>query len=352
MLDNSQLSFAEAILKGTEQAMDADPSVILMGLGVPDPKSIFGTTAGLEDKFGPSRVMDTPTAENGVTGFALGASLIGIRPIITHQRVEFALLSVEQIINQAAKWSYMTAGAKQVPMVIRLIIGRGWGQGPQHSQSLEPLFAHIPGLKVVAPSNPADAKGLLITAAKDNNPVIYLEHRWLHGTFGYVPQEPLEVPIGKARIALEGSDISIVASSFMVVEALRAAKVLKEAGIKAEVIDLRSYRPLDIETISSSVEKTGKILAVDLGWSSYGISSEIITRIVEMNFKSLKSSPMRMGVAEVPIPSTRSLADLCYPSSKSIVLNVGKIMGVDLETFASKLPDVSDIPNKDFNGPF
>ena len=206
MTSERLIKFNEAILEATSLVMAEDQRVSLMGLGVTDPMGIFGTTKGLPEQY-PTRVIETPTAENGVMGIAIGSALVGSRPIITHQRVEFALLAIEQITNQAAKWHYMTGGLMPMPIVIRLIIGRGWGQGPQHSQSLDSWFAHIPGLKVVAPSTAYDAKGMLIAAVRDNNPVVMLEHRWLHNTIGDVPAESYEVAIGKARVARQAKTL-------------------------------------------------------------------------------------------------------------------------------------------------
>ena len=202
-----------------------------MGLGVPDPKGVFGTTKDLINKFNNDRVMDMPTAENGMTGIAIGTALGGLRPVIIHQRVEFALLSIEQIVNQAAKWYYMNAGQLSVPIVIRLIVGRGWGQGPQHAQNLESWFSHIPGLKVVSPSTPFDAKGLIISSINDDNPVIFFENRWLHNTFGPVPKEYYDVPIGKAKVVLKGSDITIFSHSYMLLESLKCANHFRKNKI-------------------------------------------------------------------------------------------------------------------------
>ena len=252
--------------------------------------------------------MDMPLAENGMTGIIIGASLNGFRPVLTHQRVEFALLSIEQIVNQAAKWHYMNAGQQNVPIVIRMIIGRGWGQGAQHSQSLESWFAHIPGLKVVMPSNAYDAKGLLISSVEDNNPVIFLEHRWLHNTIDNVPSEDYRVQIGKAKIVRKGEDLSIVAHSYMVLEAIRCADILKTKGISLEVIDLRTIRPLDNELILDSVRKTGRILVVDNGWIHFGVSAEIISLVSESIFDKLLCPPQRVGMHDSPSPSTRALA--------------------------------------------
>ena len=197
-----------------------DKKVVLMGLGVTDPKGIFGTTKGLNKIFGNKRVLETPTSENAITGIAVGAAIEGLRPIITHQRVEFSLLSMEQIINQAAKWYFLSGGKYKVPIVIRLIIGKGWGQGPQHSQSLETLFSHIPGLKVVSPSNAYDAKGLLASSIKDNHPVIFFEHRWLHNIEEKVPRKLFTVPIGKAKVLQKGKDLTIISFSEAIVQAI------------------------------------------------------------------------------------------------------------------------------------
>lgn len=347
-----QIKYNEAILEATRQMMETDPSVIIMGLGVTDPGGVFGTTVGLLQEFGSDRVVETPTAENGVMGIAIGSSLVGIKPLITHQRVEFCLLAYEQIVNQAAKWNYMTAGKKSVPIVIRLIIGRGWGQGPQHSQSLDPIFAHIPGLKVVAPSNPADAKGLLVAAIKDPNPVIILEHRWLHQTFGNVKEQIFEKPIGKSNVVREGKDVTIVAYSYMVIEVVKAAKNLEKVGVSVEIIDLRTLRPLDFNAIKSSISKTGKLIMVDSGWSTYGIGAEIVARVATDCHGLLTAPPIRLGVADVPIPSTRALADLVYPGTHDIIDAVSAQLGKDFTAIKAMSASVQDVPDNSFTGPF
>ena len=230
---NRQLKFFEAIREATDQAMERDPAVYIVGLGVPDPKGIFGTTLGLQEKYGTTRVQDMPLSENAMTGVALGSALVGMRPIITHQRVDFALVAMEQMVNQAAKWHYMFGGKAKVPMVVRMIIGRGWGQGPQHSQSLQAWFAHIPGLKVVMPTTAHDAKGLLAAAIEDNNPVVFIEHRWLHNISDEVPEEYYTVPLGSARVMREGNDVTIVGTSYMALEAVRAAEHLRAHDVFA-----------------------------------------------------------------------------------------------------------------------
>ena len=254
-----------------------------------------------------------------MTGVITGAALNGFRPIITHQRVEFALLSIDQIVNQAAKWYYMNAGQQCVPIVIRMVIGRGWGQGSQHAQSLESWFAHIPGLKVVMPSNPYDAKGLLISSIQDNNPVIFLEHRWLHNLTDEVPSKEYNVPIGKARVVKEGKDITLVAHSYMVIEALRCAQILEKHNVSVEVIDLRSIRPLDEKTILESVKKTKRLLVADNGWIHFGVSSEIIALVTENIFEKLLSKPVRVGMFDAPSPSSRALANQAYPRAQNLV---------------------------------
>ena len=349
-----ELNYADAILEATDFCLAEDPSVLVIGLGVPDPKGIFGTTTGLQNKYGEERVMDMPLAENGMTGIVIGTSLNGYRPILTHQRVEFALLSIEQIVNQAAKWLYMNAGQQNVPIVIRLIIGRGWGQGPQHSQSLESWFAHIPGLKVVMPSNAYDAKDLLISSVEDNNPVIFLEHRWLHNTIDFVPTDGYRVPIGKVTIAREGEDLTIVAHSYMVLEAIRCSEVLKKHGISIEVIDLRTIRPLDTEGILNSVRKTGRLLVADNGWVHFGVSSEIISIVTENIFDKLLCAARRIGMNDSPNPSTRALAKKFYPRAINIAKIVCKMLKreIDVEALFPKSNLPLDIPDPTFNGPF
>jgi len=349
-----ELNYANAIKEATDYCLAEDKSVLVIGLGVPDPKGIFGTTTGLQDKYGVDRVMDMPLAENGMTGVVIGASLNGFRPILTHQRVEFALLSMEQIVNQAAKWFYMNAGQQNVPIVIRLIIGRGWGQGAQHSQSLESWFAHIPGLKVVMPSNAHDAKGLLISSVEDNNPVIFLEHRWLHNTVDNVPLEGYRVPIGKARVTREGRDLTIVAHSYMVLEAIRCADVLKAKGISVEVLDLRSIRPLDTVAILNSVKKTGRLVVADNGWAHFGVSAEVISIVTENIFDKLLCAPERMGMNDSPSPSTRSLTQYYYPKAINIAEIVCRVLEkkLDLNILFPEDNLPLDIPDPSFKGPF
>ena len=349
------LNYAQAILEATDQCMTQDPAVYIMGLGVTDPKGVFGTTLGLKEKHGEKRVMDMPVAENGMTGIAIGSSLVGLRPIITHQRIDFMLLSFDQIINNAAKWHYMFGGKMKVPMVIRLLIGRGWGQGPQHSQSLQAMFAHVPGLKVVMPTTPYDAKGLLVAAIKDNNPVIYIEHRWLHNIIGAVPEEAYEVPIGQAKIVKEGTDVTIVSISYMTLEAMKAADILGNDGIRAEIIDLRSVKPIDEETILASVRKTGRLIVVDSAWRSVCVPTEIITLVTEKVFNSLKIAPVRIMLPDIPTPTSHALAQQYYPRAIHIINAARKTMGRSEKTereLGINHDSPLDVPDQAFKGPF
>jgi pyruvate dehydrogenase E1 component beta subunit len=353
------LKFHQAILEATEQLLDIDPRVYVIGLGAPDPKGLFGTTMGLEKKYGSNRIMDMPVSENGMTGVLIGSALVGMRPIMTHQRVDFSLLALDQLINNAAKWHYMFGGKASVPIVIRMFIGRGWGQGPQHSQTLHSLFAHIPGLKVVMPSTCFDAKGLLISAVQDPNPVIFIEHRWLHNISGEVPQEMYTVPIGKAKLLREGDAITIVASSHMSLEAWRASALLEGEGISAEIIDLRTIRPIDAETILQSVRKTGRLLVVDPDWKTCGFAAEILALVAEEAMGDLKVPPARLTYPDHPCPTSWTLANHYYPASKEIAVKVLQMMGKKsradelwAEVLEMRSSKPLDVPDPTFTGPF
>ena len=348
-----ELKYHEAINEAIDQCMAADPSVYIMGLGVPDPNAIQGTTRGLREKYGDLRGLDTPASENGMTGAAIGSAIVGMRPILTHHRVEFALLSMEQIVNQAAKWHYVFG--RKVPMVVRMLIGRGWGQGPQHSQSLQALFAHIPGLKVALPATPHDAKGLLTASIEDDNPVLVLEHRWLYNTYGDVPEAPYRVPLGSAATVRPGSHITVAACSHMVLEALRCAEFLTDHGVDAEVIDLRSVRPLDIETITESVGRTGHLLVADIGWTAGGVSGEVVAAVTERAFDSLRSPPKRVGLPPSPTPASPSLAKSYYPRARDLAVSICATLGVSVPEEALTVLDSKgpiDVPDSSFTGPF
>jgi acetoin:2,6-dichlorophenolindophenol oxidoreductase subunit beta len=351
-----QLSYAEALREAQIIAMERDASVYVMGLGVPDPKGIFGSTLGLRERFGPDRVMDMPLAENAMTGVAIGAALTGMRPILTHQRVDFALLSIEQIVNQAAKWHYMFGGRARVPIVVRMIIGRGWGQGPQHSQSLQAIFAHIPGLKVAMPATAHDAKGMLIAAIEDDNPVIMLEHRWLYDICDAVPEGHYTVPLGEARLlrADARAEVTIIATSYMVLEALAAGSMLEKEGVRSEIVDLRTLRPLDEETILASVRRTGRLIVADTASARFGTTAEIIALVAEHALDALKVRPRRIASPDHPTPSSPALADQYYPRAPHIVAAALEMLGraVDPRLFDPPTNRRLDQPDKAFSGPF
>ena len=351
---NRTLHFSEAIREALDLCLTNDENVYLMGLGTPDAKGVFSSTLDLHKKHGSHRVMDIPTSENGFTGVALGSALVGRRPIITHQRADFNLLAMEQIVNQAANWHYMFGGKQKVPMVIRMIIGRGWGQGPQHSQSLQALFAHVPGLKVVMPTFPDDAKGLLISSVEDDNPVMFLEHRWLYNIVGWVPEGMYRTPLGKAKVVREGGDLTIVSTSYMTLEAIRAADILADEGVLAEVIDVRTLKPLDKNSILDSIRKTGRLIAADTGWKTLGFSAEIIACACENALENLRCPPVRIALPDCPTPTSRALANRYYPMYRDIVEAAMKMFCMRYEEPApmeiTEIP--MDVPDKSFVGPF
>ena len=355
-----KINFSQAILEATDQMLEVDSSVILLGLGVPDPKGIFGTTLGLQKKYGANRVFDMPISENAMTGVCIGAGIMGIKPIITHQRADFFFLGFDQLVNNASKWHYMFAEQKNVPIVIRLVIGQGWGQGPQHSQSIHGMLAHVPGLKIVMPSNPYDAKGLLISAIKDNNPVVFLEHRWLHNTEGHVPENVYEVPIGKGKIIENGDDLTIISFSNMTCLAREAVKILKKENISAELLDLRSVKPFDKELILSSVKKTKRAIILDPDWKTAGFSSELSSIICEELFNILECAPIRITYPDRISPTAWSLSNHYYPLAQDIALKVFKMMNrenkfisdIHKEIEKIKLFKQLDVPDENFKGPF
>lgn len=348
------ISYVEAINEALHEAMAEDPKVICYGLGVDDPKAIFGSTKGLKERFGAARVFDMPTSENAMTGVAIGAALNGIRPVMVHQRLDFFLLAMDQLVNNAAKWHYTFGGQRSVPITIRLILGRGWGQGPTHSQSLHAWFAHIPGLKVVMPTSAADAKGLLLSSIFDDNPVLFLEHRWLHNTMGEVPDGEHGVPLGKARTLREGEDVTIVAMSYMVVEALHASDYLLQKGISCELIDLRTISPLDWETVFRAVRKTGRVLVLDTGATTGSVAGEIVARIAMECWANLKGPPRRIAMPDIPEPTSFGMTLGLHPRAEHIVQAVGEILGAPIATepLQAQRQYPHDVPGDWFRGPF
>jgi pyruvate dehydrogenase E1 component beta subunit len=315
-----ELSYAEAIREGLAQAMQADDRVFLFGEDVGVYGGAFGVSGDLFHKFGPDRVIDTPISELGIAGAAVGAAITGMKPVLELQFSDFVTLAMEQIVNQAAKIHFMFGGKATVPMVVRLPGGSGTGAAAQHSQSLEAWFAHVPGLKVVQPSTPHDAKGLLLSAIDDPNPVLIFEHKLLYKTRGAVPEEPYRVPIGKAAVRRAGRDLTIVGSSIMAIRAVAAAARLAGENIDAEVIDLRSLRPIDLTTIAASVRKTHRLLIVYEGVKIMGIGAEISAMIAESDAFDFLDAPIaRLGGADVPLPYNPVLEKAAVPQDDDIV---------------------------------
>lgn len=350
----AMLTFAQAINEALHVAMAADPTVICYGLGTDDPKAIFGTTKGLHEAFGPDRVFDMPTAENAMTGIGIGAALYGLRPVMSHQRLDFALLSLDQIVNNAAKWHFMFGGRRSVPITIRMILGRGWGQGPTHSQNLQALFAHIPGLKVVMPASAADAKGLLLSAIFDPDPVIFLEHRWLHNLKGEVPGGDYRLPIGEAALLSTGPDLTVVTSSLMTVEAQHALSFLAQSGIHCDHIDLRTVAPIDWPTITASVRRTGGLLVADTGMLTGSIAGEIVARIGETCFDALRYPPRRLAMPDIPEATSPALTRGYHIRAEHIAMSIVTMLGRDIDTdpLAASRVGPHDVPGDWFTGPF
>jgi pyruvate/2-oxoglutarate/acetoin dehydrogenase E1 component len=322
------MKFTEAIQDAYAQTMRKYPEVFLIGVGIIDPKAAFGTLAGLYKEFGDARVVEGPLAEQMLTGVTFSAATLGLRPVLIHHRVDFLPLTFDQIANHMAKWSYMFGAQQKVSCVVRGIVGRGWGNGPQHTQSMQGFAASIPGVKVVVPANAADAKGLMISAILDDEPVIYIDHRWLHSDSGEVPEGLFQIPIGKAHVAKEGTDLTIVAIGPMVQEALKAAEKMKESGHSIEVLNLRTIRPFDIEGILKSVEKTGRLVIADSDWPHFGVASAIISEVCQKAFLSLKGAPAAVTWPNHPVPASYAIDTQYYPMAKEIIATASKVLSL------------------------
>lgn len=323
------ITYCEALNEAMIQEMERDRNIFIYGIGVPDHKKVFGSTNNILERFGPDRCFDTPISEDSMTGLALGAAVNGLRPIHIHIRVDFMLLAMNQLANMISSFHYGSGGRCKVPLVIRAIVGRGWGQGFQHSKSMHATFAHIPGLKIVLPTTPADAKGLLIAAIRDDGPVIVFEHRWLYWQDGEVPEEAFTIPLGKAHVVREGKDLTIIATSWLNVEAVHAAKILSRNGVEVEIVDPRTIVPFDEETILESVSKTGRCLIADNDWVYCGFGAEVAAIIAEKGFDSLRAPLKRVGFAHSPCPTARHLENAFYPNAETIVRTAEKILGLD-----------------------
>ena len=334
--------------------------VLLFAEGVDDPSAIYGTTKNLTPIYGKERMIEMPIAENGLCGVAIGAAMAGKRPVISFHRVEFALLAMEQIVNNAAKMHYVSNGKHKAPIVLRLVIGRGWGQGPEHSQSLETLFSYIPGLKVIMPVFPGDYKGMLIKAVEDDNPVVVIEHRWSHYVKGHVDEGYYTRDIDKPHRITTGDDCTIVASSYSVLDALKASEALQSVGIGAELFDLRVARPLQHAEIEASINKTGRLLTVDTGYRTLGLGAEIVANATEKCFGALKAAPKRIGLPDHPTPSSRGYLQGLYPDATKIIGDVCALLGAGKDKQDAALAHLKnttadlpiDVPDPSFQGPF
>ena len=314
-----KITYVQAINETLCQIMEKDDSVFLIGQGVTSPWYVGHSTIGLIDRFGPGRVVDTPISENGITGTAVGAALAGMRPILVHPRMDFMYYAMDQIANQAANWHYMFGGQLSIPLTIWGIINRGGEQAAQHSQSLQAIFTHMPGLKVVMPSTPYDAKGLLATSIEDDNPVVFIDERWLYNDTGEVPEKLYFIPLGKGTLRKNGKDLTLIATSFMANEAMKAAAILDEKGIDIEVIDPRSLKPLDEQLILKSVEKTGRLVIADAGWKTCGFGAELAALAAEKAFAYLKAPVVRVSLPDAPAPASSTLEKIYYPNAEDIV---------------------------------
>ncbi len=345
------MSFVEAVREATDQEMERDASIIAFGIDVDDPKAIQGTTRGLLEKYGPERVFSTPLSEDAMTGVAIGAAMAGLRPIHVHIRMDFLMLAMNQLINIAAKSRYMYGGQVHVPLVVRSMIGKSWGQGAQHSQGLYSFFMHVPGLRVVAPTTPYDAKGCLIQAIRDDNPVIYVEHRLLHFQEGPVPDKLYTIAPGRGRVTAKGEDVTLVGISYMQLECLRARRYLESVGVEAEVIDPIWLSPLDVDTIVESVRKTGRLCVVDNGWTTCGASAEITALVMERLQGEREIRVRRIGFAPVTCPPTPTLEALFYPNPRTIAsASYDLVKGV--ETGWQPEEEAIDLHEIEFKGPF
>ena len=321
-----QLSYSNAILEATDQAMSLSQDVIVLGQLVDTKSGIFGTTTGLVEKYGPERVQDFPVSENLMTATAMGAALTGFRPVICHQRLDFMIYSLDAIVNWLALWRFKANMKSAMPVTIRTIVGKGWGQGPQHSKNLQSWFAHIPGLRVAVPATAYDAKGLMLEAIFGETPTLFVEGRGLYSMTDNVPEQPYRVRFGDAIVRRSGKDLTVVAIGIMVPLALRAATILEKEGVDIEIVDPRTIAPLDRKTICDSVYKTRRVVVADATWQSFGSASEIITCVVENLGDKLKSKPSRVTLPDSHTPMSRALEPKYYPNEDDIVDAVRKSM--------------------------
>jgi len=322
----AKITMREAISQALMEEMDRDPSVFIMGEEVGVWGGSYAVTKGFFDKYGPQRVKDTPIAENAILGGAIGAAMVGQRPVAELMTINFAFSAMDYIVNQAAKLHYMFAGQFTLPLVIRAVGGGGRQLGATHSQTPDAIFAHFPGLKVIAPGTPADAKGLLKAAIRSNDPVLFIEHATMYQTRGEVPDGDVVIPIGKSKVQLEGSHVTVVTYSKGLELSMKAADELAKEGIQAEIVDLRCLRPLDMEPVLESFKKTSRAVVVEEGWKSYGVGSEIAARIYEEAFDYVDAPVKRVAQKEVPLPYNRTLEQAALPQVEDVIAAVKEVL--------------------------
>ena len=315
----TKITFVEAINAALRQSMELDDNVFVYGIGADKKSAIFGSTAGLVQQFGPRRVFDTPISEQGLTAIAAGAAQSGLRPVLIHQRVDFMLYSMDHLINWIASWRFVSGGRSTMPLTVRAIVGKGWGQGPQHSKSLHSWFAHVPGLQVVIPGSPSDAKGLLMSSIMSNDPTIFIEARSLYSMKEEVPDAPYFIKLGQALVRRPGKHLTLVTFGAMVPMAMEASDRLGAEGIDVEVVDLRTLAPIDMATVLSSVAKTGRLLVAEMGWLKFGAAAEIIAAVCEEMGDKLRSRPRRVGWPQSFVPTSAALEEAFYPKTETLV---------------------------------
>lgn len=312
------ISYAQALQEALHLSMKEDPNVIVLGQGVDDPMAMFGVSQGLKESFGGDRVFDTPVAEESITGICAGAAMNGLRPVYMHNRPDFLLLTFNQLVSHASKFHFMDNGETNVPMVVWSAIGRGWGAGAQHTQAIHGMLLGVPGLKILLPSTPYDAKGLMLSAIRDNNPVLIFEHRWLMRNKAHVPAEKYFIPIGKGVYRQRGKNLTIVGVSHTLSLAMKAMEQLSSTDLSADIIDLRSVKPIDEEIILESVKKTGRLLVVDTAWQMGGLCAEVSSIVADKGFSDLKAPIKKIGFPDIPTPAGHILENYYYPDIEKI----------------------------------
>jgi acetoin:2,6-dichlorophenolindophenol oxidoreductase subunit beta len=341
------MTYAEALNLAMDHAMAEDPNVFAFGVDIDDHKRTFGSGRGLVEKYGARRYFSTPVSEAACTGIAVGAAMSGLRPVQIHARADFMLLAMNQLVNMASTHAYLSNGRDGLPMTVRSVIGRSWGQGPQHSKAMHGTLGHFPGLKIVMPVTPQDAYSQLRGAIEDPNPVIVFEHRWLYDTTGYVDTR-VKQNINECRIVREGASLTIAACSWMVVEALQAADILAEYGYQAEVIDLRTTDPSNMGVIYESACKTGRLVVADNDWLACGFGADIVARVAMICFDELEAGPLLVGFAPSPCPTTRPLENMFYPTAQDIVWAACHTLNRQIDTSGYTF---NEYENR-FKGPF